>query len=115
MASDNIRRCLKRFAPNEIYFQDIWLQQKDFIPWLAKSQSSTSATCKICSQTISLSNMGKRAVESHHKGEKHQDRLKELTRQPQADTFLEEPVLPLTVVELKGIEEQTQQQELGWY
>ena len=117
MASSNIRRSLKSFAPNQTYFQDIWLQQTDFKPWLIRGPSSTSAMCKICSQTISLSNMGKGAVESHHKGKKHQDRLKELAKQPQAATFLNKrpvPVPPAAAVQQLDIEEQTKQQESGW-
>ena len=60
---------------------------------------------------------GKRCCRVITKEKKHQDTLKELAKQPQADTFLNKrpvPVPPAAAVQQLDIEEQTKQQETGW-
>ena len=52
------RQKLTRFNPT-------WLKLPEYSNWLIPVDDSNSAGCKQCNSTFSLSNMGKRAVNSY--------------------------------------------------
>ena len=48
-----------------------WLSRGEYKDWLLQEDSDpTTARCKICRKTFSLSNMGEKAVRSHAEGKK---------------------------------------------
>lgn len=56
-------------------FNALWLQDNEFKNWLIKDETSDkSARCKLCLCSFELSNMGRRAVESHARSKKHMSR-----------------------------------------
>ena len=56
-------------------FNPTWLKLPEYSNWLIPVDDSNSAGCKQCNSTFSLSNMGKRAVNSHMEGKKHTDNV----------------------------------------
>ena len=42
-----------------------------FLGWIIKHESPFKAYCKLCTNTIDLSNMGKRALTSHVRSKSH--------------------------------------------
>lgn len=53
-------------------FNEQWVKDDRFKVWLEKGKSSvTTVTCKHCSISFNLSNMGIGAVVSHSTGKKH--------------------------------------------
>ena len=57
-------------------FQDKWLEQPEFKPWLSRDKLVHNAYCRICSRSIDIRSMGRTALISHMKGKKHEDKLK---------------------------------------
>ena len=56
-------------------FNESWLQKEKYKPWLdSDSNNKISFRCKFCCSKISLSNMGKRALESHMQGVRHKQK-----------------------------------------
>ncbi|XP_063243684.1 uncharacterized protein LOC134542976 [Bacillus rossius redtenbacheri] len=55
-------------------FNDGWLCDQRFQPWLQKVEKDKHVFCSLCRSTLSSSNMGKRAVTSHLNGQKHKSR-----------------------------------------
>ena len=53
-------------------FQDVWLTDVSYKPWVAKTKDKKIARCLICKADISLSNMGCSALDEHARGQKHQ-------------------------------------------
>ena len=54
-------------------FRAEWLTNPKYSTWLEKTSVSTEAYCKHCHKNIDLLNMGRGALESHMKGQKHSD------------------------------------------
>lgn len=57
-------------------FQDAWLSNPMFSTWLKAVPNKYFGGCRLCNSEFSLSNMGKRAVTSHMKGQKHSGKAK---------------------------------------
>ena len=57
------------------HFNPKWLKLPEYSNWLIPVDDSNSAGCKQCNSTFSLSNMGKRALNSHMEGKKHTDHV----------------------------------------
>ena len=58
------------------YFSNVWLIDPKYSLWLTKAGDATKATCKLCKKDFSLSNMGKKSLNSHAQGENHKKRVK---------------------------------------
>lgn len=59
-------------AMKKTFFDPFWLSRDDFKLWISQVDGdSSSASCKLCSKTFSLSNMGEQALLSHAKGKTH--------------------------------------------
>ena len=56
-------------------FQDVWLTDDRYKLWLQKDDNVYSAKCKVCSKTFSVAGQGIKALDTHAKGLKHQQRL----------------------------------------
>ena len=54
-------------------FNFSWLGIPEYANWLISTNDSGSAGCKYCKSTFTLSNMGKRALDSHMKGKRHKE------------------------------------------
>ena len=52
-------------------FQDEWLLDENLKIWLAKGNNSKTAKCTLCPKVFDISNMGRKALESHAGGKKH--------------------------------------------
>ena len=63
-----LRQRLTRFNPK-------WLKLPEYSNWLIPADDFNSAGCKQCNSTFSLSNMGRRALNSHMGGKKHTDHV----------------------------------------
>ena len=50
------------------YFKNSWLSEKGFSEWLIKYDDRKNFKCKWCSCTLSLSNMGRKALTVHVTG-----------------------------------------------
>ena len=71
------------------YFKDCWLEDPILSSWLEKGPDKKSAKCKKCHVSFTLSNMGKRSLESHMRGKKH------ITKSKSASSFFQAvPVKP---------------------
>ena len=61
----------------QISFNSTWLQEELLKPWLGTVEKDNhKARCIVCGLTFELSNMGKQALISHSKGEKHVEKMK---------------------------------------
>ena len=57
-------------------FHSDWMMIDEFKEWLLPDNAdSTKAKCKLCQKSITLSNMGTRALKSHAQGKRHQSLL----------------------------------------
>ena len=56
-------------------FQDIWLEDERFKPWLVKLDDRNTARCKVCCKNISIGTHGVAALTLHADGAKHKERL----------------------------------------
>ena len=56
-------------------FQDFWLNDNKYLPWLQKDKDNSLARCKVCAKTFSVSSMGVKALDAHAAGAKHIERL----------------------------------------
>ena len=55
-----------------VVFQDSWVKDPSFSPWLKRSGSKNNeAYCSLCKKTIDYKSMGRSAIVSHMKGKKH--------------------------------------------
>ena len=55
-----------------VIFQDSWVKDPSFSPWLKRSGSKNNeAYCTLCKKTIDYKSMGRSALVSHMKGKKH--------------------------------------------
>ena len=55
-------------------FQESWFCNPKYSLWVSKYTSNTSkAYCKLCYETIDLKSGGSNALDSHQKGQKHQE------------------------------------------
>ena len=53
-------------------FNTAWMSKEEYKSWLQPVPSdNTRAKCTLCMKTISLSNMGEKAIKSHATGQKH--------------------------------------------
>ena len=57
-----------------MHFQCTWLRIKEFESWLNKGPNHSVAYCKLCQQSFDVSNMGRSALNSHAKGQKHKEK-----------------------------------------
>lgn len=61
---------------NSTSFNHSWLKEPDFQDWLKPVNTNPrAAQCKVCFKHIELSNMGKRALISHSKSQKHKAQI----------------------------------------
>ena len=61
--------------PMFTYFKNSWLSEKDFSEWLIKDDDDKkNFKCKWCSCTLSLSNMGRKALTVHMNGAGHRNK-----------------------------------------
>ena len=68
-----------KYSNKKTKFDTKWLDEEKYKSWLEPDQSSVNSFyCNKCKKTNQLSNMGHRALDDHNKGEKHQEKLKEL-------------------------------------
>ena len=63
--------------PGKCSFQECWLQDNELKTWVKRTKISSEATCRICLKNIDISNMGRAALVSHAKSEKHRKLLTE--------------------------------------
>ena len=56
-------------------FEDIWLTDDQYKLWLQKDADIYSAKCKVCSKLFSVVGQGRKALDTHAKGLKHQQCL----------------------------------------
>ena len=56
-------------------FQECWLQDNELKTWVKRTKSSSEAACRICLKNIDISNMGRAALVSYAKSEKHKKLL----------------------------------------
>ena len=59
----------------KISFQDIWLTDDQYKLWVQKDADTDSAKCKVCSKSFSGVGQGRKALDTHAKGLKHQQHL----------------------------------------
>lgn len=52
-------------------FNKSWLLDEDYKGWLKPAKDVNFAYCDLCKKSFSLSNIGKRALNSHMTGKKH--------------------------------------------
>ena len=52
-------------------FKSEWLMEPIFKDWLISDASQVRARCKLCAKSFDVGNMGRAALTSHRKGEKH--------------------------------------------
>ena len=65
--------------PKFTYFKNAWLSEKDFSEWLIKDDDDKkNFKCKWCSCTLSLSNMGRKALTIHMNGAGHRNKRPEV-------------------------------------
>ena len=57
-------------------FNESWLSHEQFKVWLKKGPDKHKALCRLCNTVIDITVMGKRALTSHSKGNKHQVNVK---------------------------------------
>lgn len=59
-------------APKKTIFNNLWLEEEEFKPWLRKDNSDINCGyCVFCKKCFSLSNMGRKALISHSVSIKH--------------------------------------------
>ena len=56
-------------------FQDIWSTDHRYKLWLQKDAEIYSAKCKVCSKSFSVAGQSRKALDTHAKGLKHQQRF----------------------------------------
>ena len=109
-------------------FQEDWLSIDDFKPWLRKVEGDKhSAKCSVCFKTISIAGQGVKALESHAKSSKHNEKLPKSTSSiikftsKKAETSNAEPVTEDTSKSKKqstitdfGVKTHTQNAEIFW-
>ena len=61
--------------PGTCHFQETWVSNERFSPWVQKGKTSSMAHCKVCNKDIDISTMGKTALVSHSKGIKHKTKM----------------------------------------
>ena len=61
--------------PGTCHFQDKWLLDERFSPWVRRASVPVMAHCHLCQKDIDISTMGQTALTSHAKGSKHQSKL----------------------------------------
>lgn len=77
--------CEPVMPPGKCSFNDRWLKQPDYIPWLRQDTASKySARCILCMKTFDISNMGESAIRSQARGLKH----KQLKAESQSESGL---------------------------
>lgn len=72
-----------------------WKSDPKYADWIKEDESNyNNACCKICHSTISLSNMGRTALDSHAQGAKHRKTIAEIqiaSKQPRLNFRQLEP------------------------
>jgi hypothetical protein len=77
-------------------FQVDWLDNPEFKDWIKEiSSDSHKARCSVCHCSFTLSNMGRRALRSHAKGQEHQRRIKALKQSFSIKCFTNTTAVPL--------------------
>ena len=62
--------------PHGCKFNNLWLVDPEFKDWIKENEKdSTAADCMLCKTTFSLKTMGRTALTSHTKSQKHLNRL----------------------------------------
>ncbi len=64
--------------PGNCVFQGIWLTQPLFKDWIGRAQDKHAAHCKLCKKDFSIRIMGITALNSHTKGDKHKQAVRNL-------------------------------------
>ena len=69
-------------------FKEIWLTDRIFQIWIAKVPGDPSlARCKLCKSNISISKMGRSALNDDAKGKRHLDIIEEWQKYTNANIF----------------------------
>ena len=55
----------------KIYFQKSWLDQEQYMDWLAESPEGTNVKCKLCKKVLKILNMAEDALRSYAHSERH--------------------------------------------
>ena len=63
-------------AHGKSIFNESWLSDEQFKLWLEKGPDKHKALCRLCNSVIDITVMGKSALTSHSKGNKHQINVK---------------------------------------
>ena len=58
------------------FFQDIWLTNDQYKIYFQEDADIYSAKCKVCTKSFSVAGQGRKALDTHAKGLKHQQRLR---------------------------------------
>ena len=109
-------------------FQEYWLSIDDFKPWLRKVEGDKcSAKCSVCFKTTSIAGQRVKALESHAKSSKYNEKLPKCTSSiikftsKKAETSNAEPVTEDTSKNKKqstiadfGVKTHTQNAEIFW-
>lgn len=66
----------KRAVHGKSIFNDSWLMDEQFKKWLKKTPNKDKAECVVCCAIIDITVMGKSALTSHAKGNKHKLNVK---------------------------------------
>lgn len=71
-------------------FQDRWLSDPEVSGWIKRCPTDASAAiCKFCpGQVISVATMGRQALISHMKGQKHKLKVEAHNKQPSVGAFM---------------------------
>ena len=77
--------CRKGMPKWKSNFNPNWLHNPEFSTWLVHRDDS-SAHCKLCEKTFSITTLGISALRSHAKGVKHKDKI---SQQKQSTTVLD--------------------------
>ena len=59
----------------KIYFQKSWLDQEQYMDWLAESPEGTNVKCKLCKKVLKILNMAKDALRSYAHSERHKQEI----------------------------------------
>ena len=59
----------------KIYFQKSWLDQVQYMDWLAESPEGTNVKCKLCKKVLKILNMAEDALRSYAHSERHKQEM----------------------------------------
>jgi len=68
----------KKIRIRNCIFNENWRLDANYKNWLVREEKNTEAYCSLCKRTFTVQYDGVKAVEQHHKGKTHCQRLNEL-------------------------------------